>query len=353
MSRANIDYIAYFNGEWMPLREVRIDPLDSGFTVGDVVFDLGRTFNGKSFRLKEHVDRLWRSLKFVRIDPGMSAEDMIELSEEALRRNEHLRGESEDLTVRQFVTRRDRRQAAPARAADRRGDRAARAVQRVRALLRDRSARIIVRTRSHPAQTIDPKLKHYSRLNFNLADLEAGDIDPDGYPILMDMDGYLTEGTGYNVFMVTDGVIRTPTDKAVLQGVSRGMVLELADQLGVEAIEEDLQPYDLYTADEAFFTGTSPCVLPVTKADHRQIGDGKPGPVVKQLLAAWGETVGVDIVGQALHGAKDGEVEVARQVGRAAALASSRGKFRSRRILAGIDYVSPPKGFMERRHSAS
>ena len=70
MSRANVDYIAYFNGEWMPLREVRIDPLDSGFTVGDVVFDLARTFNGKSFRMKEHVDRLWRSLKFVRIDPG-------------------------------------------------------------------------------------------------------------------------------------------------------------------------------------------------------------------------------------------------------------------------------------------
>ena len=91
MSRADGDYIAYFNGEWMPLCEVRIDPLDSGFTVGDVVFDLARTFNGKSFRLKEHVDRLWRSLKFVRIDPGMSADDMIELSEEALRRNEHLR----------------------------------------------------------------------------------------------------------------------------------------------------------------------------------------------------------------------------------------------------------------------
>ena len=98
---------------------------------------------------------------------------------------------------------------------------------------------IIVRTRSHPAQTIDPKLKHYSRLNFNLADLEAADVDPDGYPILMDMDGYLTEGTGYNVFMVTDGVIRTPTDKATLQGVSRGVVLELADLLGVEAVEEE------------------------------------------------------------------------------------------------------------------
>ena len=109
-----------FNGEWMPLSEVRIDPLDSGFTVGDVVFDLGRTFSGKSFRLKDHVDRLWRSLKFVRIDPGMSSADMIDLSEEALRRNEHLRGEAEDLTVRQFVTRGVGGGPSAVRAADRR-----------------------------------------------------------------------------------------------------------------------------------------------------------------------------------------------------------------------------------------
>ena len=298
------DYTAYFNGEWMPLGEVRIDPLDSGFVVGDVVFDLGRTFNGKSFRLKEHVDRLWRSLKFVRIDPGMSSADMIDLSEEALQRNEHLRGESEDLTVRQFVTRGvgggPRRSGPPTVGV---------IVQHVDfsgfAHLYETGAHgVIARTRSHPAETIDPKLKHYSRLNFNLAALEAADVDPDGWPILMDMDGYLTEGTGANVFLVSNGVIKTPQDRAILQGISRGMVLDLAEQLDLETVEEDLQPYDLYTADEAFFTGTSPCVLPVTKADHRQIGDGHPGPVTNQLLAAWGESVGVDIVGQALHGAK-------------------------------------------------
>ena len=160
---------------------------------------------------------------------------------------------------------------------------------------------IITRTRSHPAETIDPKLKHYCRLNFNLADLEAADVDPEGWPILCDMDGYLSEGTGYNVFLVSKGVIRTPQDRAILQGVSRGMVLDLAHQLGLDAVEEDLQPYDLYNAEEAFFTGTSPCVMPVTRADHRQVGDGKPGPITKQLLAAWSDAVGVDIVSQALH----------------------------------------------------
>ena len=77
------------------------------------------------------------------------------------------------------------------------------------------------------------------------------------------------------------------------------MVLDLARQLDLDAVEEDLRPYDLYTADEAFITGTSPRVLPVTRADNRRIGDRRPGPVTKQLLAAWSETGGVDIVGQA------------------------------------------------------
>ena len=104
--------------------------------------------------------------------------------------------------------------------------------------------------------------------------------------------------------MVTDGVIRSPTDKAILQGVSRGMVFDLARQLDIPVVEEDLQPYDLYNADEAFFTTTSPCVLPVTKADNREIADGKPGPVTQQLLAAWSEAVGLDVVDQALRFAK-------------------------------------------------
>ena len=130
-------------------------------------------------------------------------------------------------------------------------------------------------------------------------------MDPGAYAFLMDMDGNLTEGTGYNFFMVTDGVLRTAGDRAILQGVSRGMVFDLAEQLDIRVVEEDLQPYDLYTADEAFISTTSPCVLPVTQVDKRQIGDGKPGPVVRQLLAAWSEAVGVDIVDQALQFAKN------------------------------------------------
>ena len=93
-------------------------------------------------------------------------------------------------------------------------------------------------------------------------------------------------------------------DNAILQGVSRGMVIDLAHQLDLPLVEENLQPYDLYTADEAFITGSSPSVLPMTRVDMRTIGNGVPGPVTRQLIAAWGESVGVDIVGQALNAVK-------------------------------------------------
>ena len=295
------EYTAYFKGEWMPFSQVKIDPMDRGFTVGDVVFDVARTFNGKSFRMEDHIQRLYRSLKFVRIDPGLSAKEMLDISEEVVQRNDHLRAEVGDFTITQFVTRgpgSSSRSAGPPAVCVKV---APIGFGRFADLFKDGAHGVITRTRSYPVESLDPKVKNYSRMNFNLADLEAADVDPEAWPILTDADGSLTEGTGYNVLLVTDGVIRTPGDRNILQGVSRGMVFDLARQLNIPLVEEDLQPYDLYTADEAFFSGTSPCVLPVSKVDQREIGDGRPGPIVQQLLSAWSETVGMDIVDQALQ----------------------------------------------------
>ena len=295
------EYTAYFKGEWMPFSQVKIDPMDRGFTVGDVVFDVARTFNGKSFRMEDHIQRLYRSLKFVRIDPGLSAKEMLDISEEVVQRNDHLRAEVGDFTITQFVTRgpgSSSRSAGPPAVCVKV---APIGFGRFADLFKDGAHGVITRTRSYPVESLDPKVKNYSRINFNLADLEAADVDPEAWPILTDADGSLTEGTGYNVFLVTDGVIRTPGDRNILQGVSRGMVFDLARQLNIPLVEEDLQPYDLYTADEAFFSGTSPCILPVSKVDQREIGDGRPGPIVQQLLSAWSETVGMDIVDQALQ----------------------------------------------------
>ena len=160
---------------------------------------------------------------------------------------------------------------------------------------------IFPRTRSYSANSLEPKLKHYSRMNFSMAELEATDLDPEAQAVLLDLDGNISENTSGNFFIVTDGVIRTPTDRSILQGVSRLDIFDLAKGLGIPVSEEDLQPYDAYTADEAFLTNTIYCALPVSRIDNRSLGSEVPGPVVQRILAAWSETVGVDIVDQALH----------------------------------------------------
>ena len=297
-------YTGYFNGEWVPMDQMKIDVMDRGFFVGDTVFDVERTFNGKSFRMRDHVDRLYRSLKYVRIDPGLSADEMEEISEEAIERNKHLLAEAGDLSIHQFVT----------RGVGRRAWFAGPPTVGIRINPVDFSGfahgysegmrGAITSTLSYMPGALDAKVKHYSRMNFNLAEMEANDLDEGALPILVDENGNITEGSGYNVMVVTDGAIRTAGDRSILQGVSRQTVYDLAEQLRIPVSEEELQPYDVYTSDETFFASTPYCVVPVTQVDKRQIGDGKPGPVTQQLLAAWSERVGVDIVDQAVQYAK-------------------------------------------------
>ena len=291
------DYTAYFNGEWVPYSKVLFPPHDRGFAVADVVFDQGRTFGGVPFRLEDHVNRLYRSLKYVRVDPGFGEEEMVEVCREGVARNDHRRNEVGDFAINPIITRGTSVDGPPS------------VCVIIKPIHFEEFARyyvdgahaIITKVRSYSSSMLDAKVKHHSRMNFVLAELEARDIDPEGLPLLLDVDGNVTEGLGYNVFIVNDGVLKTPKDDNILQGISRQVVFELAEALGIPAYEEDLQPYDLYTADEVFFSRTSPRIVPVSRVDKRPIGSEIPGPVTRQLLAAHSELVGVDIVGQSLH----------------------------------------------------
>jgi len=295
-----IDSIAYCNGTWMPFSEVRIDPTDRGFITGDAVFDAARTFDGVAFLLEAHIDRLYRSLHVARIDPGIPASGMLELSREVIERNEEIRAGVGDFQVWQGVTR------GPGRWAHEAGPPTVYVkvspvdFARYAHLYESGAHAVLTSARALSYGSVDPKLKTHSRMHFNLAELEAAQVDPAGWPVLLDERGNLCEGSGYNLFLVRDECLLTPPAGGVLAGISRGYVIELARDLGVAVIERDLQAYDLYTADEAFFTGTSPCVLPVTRADAITVGTGVPGPVSMQLLDAWSDRVGVDIVAQAL-----------------------------------------------------
>ena len=296
-------YEIWLNGEYYPRDEAKISMLDRGYRLGDVVYDTLRTFDGRLFRLAEHLDRFARTLKYVRIDPGLSMDRLGKLIQEVVDRNEPVRSKfgddymisphvtrgqgnslGEDLvpTVSVFIDPINFEGYAPAYSEGVHG--------------------VIARTRALSALQLDPKVKHFSRLTFVMADLEARDVDEAALAIMLDMDGNVTEGTGSNFIIVTGGVIRMPKDTALLQGVSRLAVAQLASQLGIPVVEEDLQPYDVYTADEALFTSTPFSLLPVSRVDKRDIGDGAiPGPVTSQLLAAWSEQVGLDIVDQTVR----------------------------------------------------
>ena len=154
-------------------------------------------------------------------------------------------------------------------------------------------------SRQVPSASLDSRIKNRSRMFYTVAEMEAKLVDPDAQSIILDTNGFVTENKGGNVFCVRDGVIRTPTTVNALEGLSRQTVLELAESIGVPTVEEPLLPYDFATADEAFFTSTPYCIMPCTKFNGIGVGDGEVGPVVKALLEAWSERVGVDIVAQA------------------------------------------------------
>lgn len=300
-----MDNIVYLNGEYIPSKDAKVSVFDRALRMADAVFDTERTFAGKIFKLENHLERLARSLHMVRIDPGMTMNQLKDITLETLARNESLRGPNDDFWITQRITRGvglNPISAGPPTV-----------IVEVYPLefeayasFYETGAHVVTpSTRASSPDIVDPKIKHISRLNMVLADIEAKQVDPTAYMLLLDSDGNIAEGTGSNFFIVSDGVIRTPRARNVLEGISRETVRELASQLGIEYVEEDLQQYHLYNADEAFLSTTSYCVLPVSKVNGQLLKNDTPGPVSKRLLSAWSELVGVDIVGQALSHIRD------------------------------------------------
>ena len=158
---------------------------------------------------------------------------------------------------------------------------------------------IIPSQRSIPATLMDPKIKNRSRMWYQMANIEVSQVEGDNnWALLIDPDGYITEGTGDNFFMVKDGVLYTPEGRNILRGISRAYVIELSEELGIPCFEKNIEPFDLYSADEAFLTGTPFCILPTTHLNGLPIGDGKMGEITTKLLDRWSANVGLDIVQQ-------------------------------------------------------
>lgn len=297
--------VAYFNGRIVPESEVLIPFRDRGFIFGDAVFDTARTFNHKPFRLKEHVERLQRSLRYLQIDSGHSVDDLVAISEEVLAKNLHLIDDDEDYWLTQRVSR-------GPNAGDRlAGDAPTPTVivectplpLKARAKhFRDGIEVVTPSVRRVSPTMVSPQAKTHNYLNLILGDLEVRAQNPDAWAVLLDENGNLAEGLGSNIFTVHDGAILTPKQRFVLPGVSRQTVLDLARKIGVPTVEKGGDLFDAYTADEAFLTSTSLCICPVRSINGRSFASGQvPGPITKRLTEAYVELVGCDFVGQYLR----------------------------------------------------
>ena len=299
--------VVFFNGSLKPERDVGISIRDRGFLYGDAVFDATRTFNGTPFKLKEHIHRLYDSLRYLRIDPGMDPEAMERWSLEVVAHNYPLLPHNQDMWVMQRISRGvESGQPEDAGATVLIESHAIPFASRA-PLYRDG---VKVRTPSvprTPPRFMSPRAKTHNYLNLVLGDLEAQGVDPGSWAVLLDENGNLTEGRGSNIFLVKDGELKTPHGQFVLEGITRQTVLDLADGLDLPAVEQDLDLFDAYTADEAFLTSTSLCICPVASVNGAVIGDGSaPGPVTNRLMAAFSDLAGMDYVSQYLYHLPEG-----------------------------------------------
>ena len=156
---------------------------------------------------------------------------------------------------------------------------------------------VITSQRAIPAHLLDPKIKNRSRVFYLMANIEASQFKGDNnWALLLDTDGFISEGTGDNFFIIKDNKVITPEGRNILRGISRDYVMnELCSQLGLEVVEKNIEVFDVYGADEAFMTGTPFCMLPVTSINDLPIANRKVGPIFKKLLSQWSSNCGVDI----------------------------------------------------------
>lgn len=293
--------LAYLNGQTLPVSQAHVAIFDAGVVMGATVSELTRTFRQQLFRLDEHLDRLFRSLRYTGMDIGMSKEELAAVTRELVANNAKLIDPEDDLGLIHFVTAGEY----PTYAG-----RAARTTPTIcvhtfplpfemwTRKIQTGVHLITPSIRQVPPQCWDPKIKCRSRMHYYLAEQEARRVDPEANALLLDLAGNVTETNAANFLMVEgDTIVSPPTDKT-LAGISRAMVIDLAHGLAIPFVERDFQVSNIMHATEAFLSSTPYCLMPVTKINGISIGDGQPGPVYRRLLAAWSAAVGVDIARQ-------------------------------------------------------
>jgi len=297
--------VVYINEKYVDEADAKISIFDSALMFGDMVFEMTRSFNKKQFKLREHLERLYMGINILRIPLKMTIDELEQACFETIEKNEPVFEAHDEHRLMINVSRGPLGIYAPVFDGKLEptvviADFPLKWTVAYMAPLFDKGINAVIPSqRAIPASLLDPKIKNRSRLHYQMANIEvSGYKGENNWALLIDPSGYIAEGTGDNFFIVTNNTIITPEGRNVLRGISRDYVFEISNQLGLECIEKNIEPYDVYTADEAFMTGTPFCILPVTSLNNVRIGDGKMGEVVKSLLDQWSKNVSLDIVQQ-------------------------------------------------------
>jgi branched-chain amino acid aminotransferase len=289
----------YLNGKLVKKEEAVISVYDHGFLYGDGVFEGIRMYNGVVFRLKEHIDRLYDSAKSIMLTIPKTKEEMSEIIVNTLRKNE-----LQDAYIRVVVSR-----GVGDLGLDPNNCKTPQIIVIAEPLalfpkeLYETGIEIVtVASRRNRSDVLPPQVKSLNYLNNILVKIEAHLANASEALMLNDQ-GYVAEGSGDNVFIVKNGVIKTPpAHVGALEGITRNTIIEIGRKLGYEVREEIMTRHDVYSADEVFLTGTAAEIISVVKVDGRVIGDGKPGEYTKKLLEAFRsyvETDGVKVYSEA------------------------------------------------------
>jgi len=284
------ELFVYIDGEFYPKSEARVSVYDHGLLYGDGVFEGIRAYKGVVFKLKEHIDRLYRSAHTIMLQIPMTRESITRAVLDTLRRNN-----LKDAYIRLVVTRGVGDLGLDPRKCSRPTviviTEPLIQLHGVEAKERGIST-LISWVRRDPVDATSHEVKSLNYLNSILAKIEANNAGVDE-AICLDQRGFVCEGVGENIFIVRGGeIITPPTSTGALPGITRSVMIELAKRLGYTVVERDVTPNELFTADEVFFTGTAAEVAPVREVNKRIIGDGKPGPITRRLMKEFSKILG-------------------------------------------------------------
>ena len=277
----------YVNGGFVPPSEAKISVFDRGFLYGDGVFEGIRAYQGRVFRLNQHVDRMYRGAKAIMLQPPLGPEELKDIIREGVRRSG-----AGDCYIRAVLSRGEgdlgldpRNCHTPATLViifD--------SIALYPREVYEQGLEIITcSTRRNLPTAVNPEIKSLNYLNNILAKIEVGRAGAhEG--IMLNHIGHVAEATGDNIFVYRDGVIITPpAHTGILEGITRQVVIELAAEMQIPLRQDALTVYEVYGADECFLTGTAAEIVPVSRVDGREIGDGQPGPITKRLMARFKE----------------------------------------------------------------